>query len=258
MRDIAFHSAALGRDMPYRVYLPEQIAAGKKLPVVYLLHGRGVNFREWSNNSDVASYAARGLILVMPEGESSYYVNSATKPNERYEDYLVNDLISDVEARFPAATGHENRAIVGTSMGGYGAVNLALTRPDLFIFAGAISPAVDAPTRPFNWRHLQLSMLFRSIFGPSGSESRRKCDPFSLAQFADPAKTPYLYLTAGEQEPLLAPNRKFAALLKQRGFAYEFHTSPGGHDWGQWNRQLPSLFESLIARFAIAESKPAQ
>jgi len=54
-----------------------------------------------------------------------------------------------------------------------------------------------------------------------------------LAHTADPARTPYIYLTAGEMEALLYPNRRFTTLLKGRGFAYEFHTVPGGHNWGE-------------------------
>jgi enterochelin esterase-like enzyme len=57
MHDITFHSAALNRDMQYRVVLPASIAAGAKLPVVYLLHGRYGNFRNWSNYSDVTGFA---------------------------------------------------------------------------------------------------------------------------------------------------------------------------------------------------------
>jgi S-formylglutathione hydrolase FrmB len=124
MRDITFRSAALHRDMVYRVILPKSIAEGQKLPAVYLLHGGGGGYRDWTNYSDVARYAERGLILVMPEGNSSYYTNSAEKPADRYEDYIVKDLISDVEARFPAVVGREHRAIAGVSMGGYGAVKL--------------------------------------------------------------------------------------------------------------------------------------
>ena len=56
---------------------------------------------------------------------------------------------------------------------------------------------------------------------------------------------PYLYLTCGRQEGLLAPNREFAALLERYKIAHEFHDVPGGHDWNQWNTQLPALFESL-------------
>src|ERR1035438_2586338 len=106
-------------------------------------------FSEWANGSDDAQYPARGLILVMPAGDSSYYVNAALKPEDRYGDYLVHDLIADVETRFPAAGGRENRAVIGVSMGGYAAIYLALSRPDLFFFAGAISPAIDVPSRRF-------------------------------------------------------------------------------------------------------------
>src|SRR5579863_1700006 len=132
MRDVTFHSAALNRDMPYRVVLPANVVPGQKLPVVYLLHGGGGDFHDWTNDSDVAHFADQGLILVMPEGSSSYYVNAAERPQDRFEDYIVKDLLGEVETRFPAAVGRSNRAIIGNSMGGFGAVNLSLKHPDLF------------------------------------------------------------------------------------------------------------------------------
>ena len=246
MRDITFHSVALNREMQYRVILPTTIAAGQKLPVVYLLHGGGGGFRDWSNYSNVAEFAERGLILVMPEGGSSYYTNSAERSQDRYEDYIVNDLIFDVESKFTAAMGRANRAIAGISMGGFGAIKLALSHPDLFIFAGGISSAIDVPSRPFSIKRIGQYRQHASIFGPWGSQSRRNNDPFVLARSADPANTPYIFLSCGEQEGLLPTNRKFAALLAQRHFKYEFHTGPGGHDWNQWNRRLPEVFQSLL------------
>jgi len=100
MRDVTFQSAAPNRDMPYRVVLPLSVVAGQKLPVVYWLHGGGGGFRDWSN-SDVAQFAERGLVLVMPEGNSSYYSNSVDRPQECYEDSIVGDLIADVESKLP-------------------------------------------------------------------------------------------------------------------------------------------------------------
>jgi putative tributyrin esterase len=246
MRDVIFFSSALKRDMPYRVFLPTTIAAGRKLPVVYLLHGGGGNFRDWSNNSDVSRYAQQGMILVMPEGYSSYYTNAALHPADKYQNYLINDLISDVERRFPAAGSREGRAIVGVSMGGFAAVKLALSRPDLFAFAGALSPAIDVPSRRFTWRRASQSWHFRTVFGPQRSATRKASDPFLLVRSSDPAVTPYLYLTAGEREPLLEPNQRFASILHARHFQYEFHTRPGGHDWGEWDSQIPGCFESLL------------
>ena len=246
-KDVTFYSSALDRNMTYRVYLPRDVSAGARLPAVYLLHGCGTSFRDWSNYSDVGAYAAKGFILVMVDGACSYYVNAALNSKDRYEDYFVHDLISDAESRFPVSGDRENRAVVGVSMGGFAAVKLALTRPDLFAFAGAISPAVDVPSRSFSAKRWSQSMRFRTTFGPSGSETRLHSDPFVLVKSADPAHTPYLYITAGEQEPLLPPIRQFATLLKLRDYAYEFHTKPGGHDWNEWDTQIPGCFESLIA-----------
>jgi S-formylglutathione hydrolase FrmB len=98
---VHFHSTALNREISYRVLMPAK-APGAKLPVVYLLHGGGGgSFRDWSNYSDVAHFAELGLVLVMPEADESYYTNSAEHPQDCYEDYVVHDLISDVESRFP-------------------------------------------------------------------------------------------------------------------------------------------------------------
>jgi len=243
LRDITFRSAALGRDMQYRVISTLQPA--QNLPAVYLLHGGGGGFRDWSNYSDVAGFAESGLFLVMPEGESSYYTNAVDPPQDRFEDYITHDLINDVEGRFPVAGGRANRAIIGVSMGGFGAVKIALRHPELFIFAGGISSAIDVPRRDFSWKRLHQSRHYESIFGPSGSQARRDNDPFVLARSTNPQNAPYFFLTCGEQEGLLPANREFAALLGQRHFRYEFHTVRGGHDWNQWNAWLPTVFRSL-------------
>jgi putative tributyrin esterase len=251
MVDVTFHSPALRRDMPYRVLLPIAITANKKLPAVYLLHGGGGGYRDWSNYSDVARFAEKGLILVMPEGNSSYYVNAVDRPADRFEDYITKDLIADVEAKFPAASGRANRAIAGISMGGFGAVVLSLKHPELFAFAGALSPALDVPSRPFSIKRVGQYRQHRAIFGPWGSQTRRDNDPYILARSTDPAAVPYLFLSCGEQEGLFPSNKRFATILQQREFRYEFHSGPGGHDWNQWNRRLPDLFQSLIINTGI-------
>lgn len=203
MRDVTFHSHALNREMQYRVFLPEN-AGARKLPVVYLLHGGGGTFRDWSNYSDVARFAAGALLLVMPQGDNS-----------------------------------------GVSMGGIGAVRLALVYPERFAFAGALSPAIDVPRRRFTWRRLNQSRHFEELFGPEGGETRRNNDPFLLVAKADVKALPYFYITCGKQEGLIAPNREFAALLQRSGIAHEFHAVSGGHEWIRWDDDLPGLFAAL-------------
>ena len=246
MKDVIFHSAALNRDMPYRVFLPERVSAGTKLPVVYLLHGGNGGFRDWSNDSTVSDYAAKGLILVMPEGEFSYYMNAAERPKDRFEDYTFGDLIADVESRFPAATNRDDRAVIGISMGGFAAIKIALSRPELFCFVAALSPPIDITRRQFRIRRWGEWWRIREIFGPRGSEARRSRDPNELVKTADAARAPYLYITAGQNEPLLGPDRTFSERLSGQHFKHEFHTKAGGHDWNEWNSQLGGCFERLL------------
>src|SRR5260370_3897139 len=105
MRGITFHSAALNRDMQYRVILPASIARGEKLPVIYLLHGGGGGFHDWSNYSDFARYAEHNVILVMPEGNSSYYTNSPERPQDPYQGYIATHLTPPRQTRFPHGRG---------------------------------------------------------------------------------------------------------------------------------------------------------
>jgi len=245
MQDVTFHSIALNRDIEYRVILPAVIPAEKRLAAVYLLHGGGGGYRDWSNYSDVAQFAERHLILVMPEGNNSYYVNAADRPQDRFEDFITKDLIADVEARFPVAAGRANRAIAGISMGGFGAIVLSMKHPSLFAFAGGLSSAIDVPSRPLSIKRIGQYWDHRKIFGPWGSQTRHDSDPYIIVKNVDPQRAPYLFLSCGEQEGLIPANKRFAGVLQRRGIRYEFHPGSGGHDWNQWNRRLPELFESL-------------
>lgn len=256
LRDVNFYSRALGRKMQYRVVMPADSSPREKLRTVYLLHGGGGNFHDWTNYSDVAKYAEQALILVMPEGNSSYYANAAERPKDRYEDYIIKDLIEDVESKFPAMNQREGRAIAGVSMGGFGAINLALRHPELFAFAAGISAAVDVPSRPFSIKRLEQWRRFRAIFGPWEGAVQKSNDPFLLVRSADTQNVPYFFLTCGEQEGLLAPNRQFASLLEARHFSYEFHTAPGDHNWKQWDEWLPELFRSLEEHLKATPKTP--
>ena len=209
--------------------MPATAPSESRLPVVYLLHGGGGNFRDWSNKSDAARFAERGLILVMPDGDESYYTNSAEYIQDRYEDYIIHDLVADVQ-----------------SMGGFGAVKLALHHPQLFAFAGGLSSALDVPGRPFSIARIGQYLHYRSIFGPWHSATRRDNDPFVVGRSVVPAKMPYFYFTCGDQEGLLSTNHSFANLLEQRHFRDEFHIVPGGHSRPQWNARLDDCFNSLF------------
>jgi len=247
----------MDRDMVYRVILPDALPTDEKLPVVWLLHGAGSTYRDWSNGSNIAELAHHGLILVMPDAGNSYYVNSATNKKFRDEDYLIDDVIPDARRRFPASSDRDQNAIVGISRGGFGAAVIALRHPQLFSFAAGMSSAIDMAERSFRWRAPSASFGIRDTFGPMGSDTRKANDPYKLiVNLHQPM--PFFYFTCGQQESLLEPNERFAAQLQKRGIPSEFHTLPGGHNWDQWDRQLPGLEASLLQHLRLIPQKAAR
>jgi len=229
--------------MAYRVVRPAHLAPNERLPAVYLLPGGGPEgFRQWLKYSHVARLAERRLILVMPEAGYPFYTNSFSAAKDRYEDYIMADLFADVERRFPVVPRASSRAFVGVSLGGFGAIKLALAHPHLVVFAGALSAPVDDASRD----HDPEEQLHGGVFGPWGSDRRRHNDPFFLAMRANVSDAPYIYLACGEKENNIRSNRQFDTLLTKRKLAHEFHAVPEGHDWIAWERQLPDVFRSLL------------
>ena len=219
-------------------------APGQTARVLYLLHGNGGGFEEWSRSSPIAELATHGYVLVMPEGGSSYFMNSASRPQDRYEDFLTRDLIADAEKGLVV----ERRAIVGVSMGGFAAIVLGFKHPELYGFVGALSPPVDAPERGFVLRRWGQWRGFQTIFGPMGSATRRDNDPFVLVNKVDKWAGPIVFLSVGRDEPLRGVVKRFGEAMERQGVGYVFQEMPGGHDWGEWEKQLPRLEELLEAR----------
>ena len=246
LRDVTFRSAAVGREVTYRLMAPATLKPGEPVRVVYLLHGNGQGYREWSLYSDAAEWARQGFVLVMPEGHSSYFMNAATPASDRYEDFVTKDLPADAERGLgPVARDH--RAIAGVSMGGFAALVLGMKHPEEYGFIGALSPPVDAPERGFRLRRWGQYWSFRRIFGPAGSASRRADDPFAMIHSMDTSRIPFVYLGVGRSEPLREPVERFDRALTKAGVRHEFEERPGAHDWGEWRLQLSALFAAMQA-----------
>jgi S-formylglutathione hydrolase FrmB len=247
-QDKTFHSQALGTDTTYRVIMPAVLPANEPVRILYLLHGNGGSFREWSKDSSIAQLATLGFVLVMPEGHSSYFMNPASGRGGNYEDFITADLRADAESGLRRPINRVSRSIVGVSMGGFAAIVIGLKHPDLYGFAGAMSPPVDYPRRKFTLRRWGQSMAIRSIFGPEGSVTRSASDPFVLVKEANKDMAPFVFLSVGDVEGLREPVLRFEALLRAKGIAHEFHVVRGGHDWQNWNSELPTLLTSLQGR----------
>ena len=252
MQDRVFQSDSLGRQMHYRIFLPKgYFESDRYYPVLYLLHGFSGDYQNWSTLTNLTHYAENApIIIVMPDAGNSWYVDSATVPRDKFEEYIVKDVIQEVEHHWRAIRAPHRRAIAGLSMGGYAAVNLALKHPGIYKMAGSISGAFNAALPELEQR-TDLKASLAQTFGPANSKTRAENDVYREAANADPQSTPYLYIDCGSEDVTFAePNRRLVAILGQRKIAFEYHEFPGAHSWQYWDERLPTLLKVVEREIA--------
>jgi putative tributyrin esterase len=253
---------SLGRRAVYRVVLPEDYDSASRYPVLWLLHGHGGNETDWLRNADLAREVERyPIVVVLPGAGNSFYVNSWADSTLRYEDFLVRDLHEDVVRRYAVDTLREG--IAGLSMGGYGALMLALRHPRRYRFAGVLSGAlmVPSPLEREDTHGAGLLPAIDSAFGPEPNPHRRAHDPFVLFRRTPAPELPYLYflIGTGDQFPTFLPrNRAITDSLRAYGARYEYHEVPGGHDWRVWGGALPSLLARFWVEVTAPQHRPPQ
>ena len=253
VQDGAFHSPALDREMKYRIVLPCSYKTGSgRFPVLYLLHGLYGDYLNWDTLTNLERYVEKyEMIVVMPDADDSWYTNSATDPKNKFEDYIAKDLLAEIDGKFRTLRSRHSRAIAGLSMGGYGALKIALRYHDDFAFAGSLSGALNAP-QDLGDRRPEFRNQLLKVFGPPGSAVRAENNVFSVLRSAEPRDLPYFYLACGSADDFLPVNRDFAAQLSARGAAYEYHETVGGHAWDYWDRSV----QDLLRAAASVVSKP--
>ncbi len=246
VQDGAFHSAALDREMKYRILLPCGYQSGSgRYPVLYLLHGLYGDYLNWDTRTNLERCAQRyELIVVMPDAGDSWYTNSATDPKDKFEDYIAKDLVAEIDGKFRTLRFRHSRAIAGLSMGGYGALKIALRYHDDFAFAGSLSGALDAP-QDLGDKKPEFRDQLLKVFGPPGSVVRADNILSTLLQSVSLKDLPYLYLACGSGDDFLPVNRNFVAQLSSRGVPHEYHETAGGHAWDYWDRSVRDLLRAV-------------
>lgn len=251
VQTIAFASKLVGKTLPYNVVLPvdydKGAARGKRYPVLYLLHGLFGHYDNWITHTKLPDYAAKySMIIVTPEGGDAWYTDSGTEPAAKYETYVIEELIPDVQRRYRTIETREGRGIAGLSMGGYGALKFGVKHPEMFVFAGSLSGALGAASwtegdlRGFEaiWRTLL------AIFGQEDSPMRRANDLHKLYGELTPAgiaALPFVYLDCGTEDALLQTNRNLADILVARNIRHEYRQLPGKHNWEYWDAQVQEV-----------------
>ena len=284
-------SAALGTRKQLVVYLPPSYGTerSRRYPVAYYLHGAWGGEWDWvrAGRIDAAmdSLIAAGapeMIIVMPDGDDGWYTTgsiigryeacqraprageaaeSYCVPWSRYDDYVARDIVRHVDASYRTLASSAHRGIGGLSMGGYGAITLALAYPDVFSAAASHSGTLsillagtdsatgeariaedDAALR--GWWGDRVWTLLEPAFGrdPSGWRAR---DPATLVRrlAARGGRMPALWIDVGTGDRYLGQSRHFASSLRAAGVPFEYAEHPGGHDWTYWRTHVPGSLE---------------
>lgn len=241
-----FKSDILGEEFNYLVYIPE--AEPEK--VLYMLHGAGGSETDWVVKGGIQQTADAlmpkgkldNYLIVMPSiGAHSWYIDS---DDAKTETAIINELIPFIDEKYGIKADRKNRAVAGLSMGGYGALNLALSHPELFCAAGVISPAIYDPL-------------------PPETSAARKAPPFvKNGEFSEEAWTRALYksrLDDYRQKNTITPmfiasgDEDFLNIVNAAAQLYwelnttqpkdvEYRVIDGDHDWLTFRQlSLPAL-----------------
>ena len=211
-------------------------------PVLYLLHGLTDDDTAWTRYTSIERYAAeRGLAVVMPQVQRSFYADEAH--GSRFFTFLSEELPAVVSSFFRVSTRREDTFVAGLSMGGYGALKWALREPTRFAAAASLSGALDVAGMQQHDDRPHIVELLGRVFGRplAGTDD----DLLHLVAAAGDRALPRLLLRCGTEDPLLAANERFVAACREHEVDLDAGFGPGGHDWGYWDIQIQAVLDWL-------------
>jgi len=217
-------------------------------PTLYLLHGLGDNSSSWTRQSSLERYVwKKNLAVVMPEVHRSYYTDMLRGNN--YWTFLSEELPAIARKFFPLSDKREDNFVAGLSMGGYGAFKLALSCPERFCAAAALSGALDRRARMDDVGKLaeDFANTFGSMEAYTGSPNDLLYLASELAKSEKPR--PRLFQCCGTADFIYPENLTFRDHCQAIGLALDYHEHPEEeHEWAYWDRMIQDVLEWLPIR----------
>lgn len=248
---VTVHSGKMKRDIDNTITLPQgYLAQGDNTcyPVVYLLHGYGDTHASWSQKFDLKDAATKhGVIIVCPDGQNSWYLDSPVDSTMQFETYVATELVNYIDTHYRTRADKASRAITGLSMGGHGALFLAMRHPEVFGSCGSMSGGVDITKFPDRW------MLDKRL-GKYAANKKAWAD-HSVINLVARLKPGQLNIIVddGSQDFFYEVNMALHAALDKQGIKHDFSTRPGNHSWKYWCESLPKHLDFFDQAFAGKE-----
>jgi esterase/lipase superfamily enzyme len=216
-----------------------------------MLHGLGGDHTQWMRTGLLATATdlmQRGeiapFIIVLPDGERGYWVDHANN-GPRFGSYVSRDLVATVDRDYRTLAARDSRAIGGMSMGGHGALQLALNNPETFRVVGAHSVALRDKDQAFEF------------FGDQ--QYFQAHDPVSLVQSrADVARQLVISVDIGTTDPWKDAADAFHGKLQSSGLVHLWSVDAGGHDDAYWAAHVPSTCAGSLHRAPHRQSGPVR
>lgn len=250
MISCSFYSRALKRSTRFFAALPKETVRGK-LQVLYLLHGGGDDETKWIRRVPIERiFSGCKVLVIMPDGGLSYYTDTVC--GEHYWTYLSQELPEVVKTYFNVSEKREDTFAAGLSMGGYGAMKLALLKPESFAKAASFSGSLDMvreikvvlsdtkERKEFLGDYEMDETFYTSIFGNLDRVEGSPADIYYLLEQhkGNTEALPEIYQCCGTEDFLYGFNLIFRDKLKEMGAKAVFEQWSGGHDWVFWEEAL--------------------
>lgn len=265
---MVMQSRIMQQDIRFSVCLPQDYyTSSSSYPVVYMLHGLGDDESSWLEYGQISQYAyaatARSeivpMIFVMPQGFRTYYMNDY-HDSCRYQDMFIQELVPYIDRIFRTIPRNDQRALIGYSMGGYGALMLALQHPDVFGATVPLSISVRTDEQYMTEEASGWDKQWGSIFGAEGKKGEeritpyyRSHSPFHLLKDMPAARISNLriYIDNGDDEQTLCrSNEELHILMRNLNIHHEFRVRDGGHSFQYWTSALPNALRFMSDAFS--------
>ena len=224
----------------------DPVNATRRYPVVYLLHGAGDDYRCWPTRTQPAldSLATRwNMIFVCPDGRNSWYFDSRTNPAMQMESFFTKTLVPHIDANYRTRPEASQRAITGLSMGGHGALRLAMLHPDIWANAGATSGGVDFTPWPNGWNIDKALGKYNE-----NKELWHNSTVISLVPTLKPGQLNIIF-DCGVDDFFFNVNNNLHDALLQAKIPHDYITRPGGHTHQYWRNAILYQLQYFNDRF---------
>ncbi len=250
--NIKFASEVLGRCTDINVVIPQKRTQGEigiknnaideRYKTVLLLHGLSDDNTIWLRRTSVERYATElGVALVLPSADKSFYTDM--RYGDRFYTYISEEVLRVAREYLPLSDKREDNFIAGLSMGGYGALKIALRNHDKFTAVAGLSSVCEVSSFLDKYPTLKTQ-----IFGEGGTVSDAD-ELFALAESCAPCqKKPRIFMGCGTSDGLYSGNLKLRDKLSDLGYDLEYRESEGNHSWAFWDEYIQYAFNFFFNR----------